>query len=218
MSFRVTPLKRSRLICLLVGLASIPLPAQVANSPVVFANVDAITTTLVQAPSMGGSGGGSSSSGDSQWLKVEFRYSVTKDAGPYLDSVEFKVWIEGRDMLDPQGKPDEGVAVVFTGTVTYINIAQGKDNYGVFYVHPSTLKRYSKLGPSDFERTFNVHVEADVDGKYADAFDKNKEKDPVWYQPLKVVPGLVFRQNQCPFIVNDPTRCPAIKLPAETAN
>lgn len=195
-----------------------PLSAQVANSPVVFANVDAITTTRVEAPVVIGGGGGGGSSEDSQWLKVEFRYSVTKDAGPFLDSVQFKIWIEGLDLLDPQAKPDVGTAVALTGTVTYINIAQAKDNYGVFYVHPSTLKRYSKLGPSDFDRTFNVHIEADVDGKYADAFDKNKEKDPAWYQSLKAIPGLVYRQNQCPFIVSDPNRYPAIKLPAESGN
>jgi len=87
-----------------------------------------------------------------------------------------------------------------------------------FYVHPSTLKRYCKLAPTDFERTFNIHMEASVGGKVMDTFDKKKEQDPNWYQPLKPLSGFVYRQNQCIFAVADPSRYPAIKLPAESNN
>ncbi len=46
-----------------------------------------------------------------------------------------------------------------------------------------------------------------------DAIDKNKETDPKWFQALKVVPNLVYRQNQSPFLLTDVDRYPAIKLP-----
>jgi len=215
MSFRLTMLKRCHLITLFLGLTGYSLFAQVVNSPVKFADSGAITPTFVEPPSVGETNGGGGSS-DDQWLKVEFRFSVTKDAGAFLDAVEFKIWIEGRDMLDPQGKPNEGVPVALTGSVTYVNLAQNNNVYGVFYVPPSTLKRYCKLSPSDFERLFNIHIEANVDGKYADSIDENKEKDPKWYQPLKAMAGFVYRQNQCAFIVTDPNHYPAIKLPAES--
>ena len=98
----------------------------------------------------------------------------------FLDSVEFKVWIEGLDLLAKDAPvAGKGVAVSFTGSVTYVNIPQGKDNYGVFYVHPSTLDRYSAGGGADdFDRKFNIHMEAYVGGALMDAIDKNKETDP----------------------------------------
>ncbi|MCE0482669.1 MAG: hypothetical protein LV479_00340 [Methylacidiphilales bacterium] len=199
-------------------MAPIPLFGQAANSPVVFANQDAVTTTFVHAPNYGGTNGNGGGGDNNQWLKVEFHYSVTPATGDYQDAVEFKVWIEGRDLLDPQGKPGEGIAVALTGSVAYVNIPKGKDCYGVFYVHPSTLGRYSTdRGYEDFDRKFDVHIEAFVNGAKMDYSNKNKEDDAEnWYKPLRVVPGLVYRQDQTPFIMADPDRYPAIKLPTTT--
>jgi len=214
MSFRATALWRHHLIVILAGLISVPAFAQVANSPVIFSNTDAITTSFVQAQNMGGSSGGSAR-GDNQWMKIEFHYAVTPTVGDYLNGVTFKVWIEGRDLFDPQGEPGKGIAVAITGSVSYVNVLKGKDLYGVVYLHPSTLGRYNAGGGSaDFDRKFNIHVEADVDGKPVDNIDKRKETDLNWFQPLKPVPGLIFLQNQCPFISSDPDRYPALKLPA----
>jgi hypothetical protein len=214
MSFRATTLRRLHLVVLLIGLVSVPVVAQVANSPVVFVNQDAVVTSFIQATNMGGN----DRSTAGQWFKVEFHYGVTPAVGDYLDSVTFKVWVEGRDMFDPQGEAGKGVAVALTGQVTYVNVLKGKDVYGVVYVHPSALGRYSGPGgTSDFDRKFNIHVEADVDGKPVDTFDKNKETDPNWYQPLKPVPGLLFLQNQSPFITTDPDRYPELKLPASAS-
>jgi cytolysin (calcineurin-like family phosphatase) len=93
----------------------------------------------------------------------------------------------------------------------------GKNFYGVFYVHPSTLARYSSgRGYADFDQKFNIHIEAYVGGVLMDAIDK--KKDPMgtdWYKSLRAIPSLVYRQDQCPFIMTDPDRYPAIKLPAE---
>jgi hypothetical protein len=211
MSFRATTLKRSFLSGLLLALASVPVFSQAANSPVVFANTNAITTSFVQAPALGGSS--SSSSGDTMWLKVELQYGVAPVTGNFLDAVEFKIWIEGVDMSVPDAETKGGLSVALTGSVTYVNIAANKSAYAVFYVHPSTLARYSKSGSSDFDRKFNIHVEANVGGAKMDFYDKKKEENSSWYSQLKAIPGLVYTQNQCPFMLSDSDRYPAIKLP-----
>lgn len=219
MSFRVTALKRRHLSVLLLALACTPLAAQVANSPIVFAQ-DAITTSFVPAPpNLGGTSGSSPSA---QWLKVEFHYASNPavpnkftDAGKFVDAVQFKIWIEGRDLYAADAPTKDGVAVGLTGTITYVNIPAGRDNYGVFYVAPDTLNRYStERGSTDFDRTFNIHIEASVGGALVDYFDKNKETDKNWYQTLKPVDGLVYRQDQSPFTMADPDRYPPIKYPA----
>ena len=200
-----------------LGLIAAPAAfGQSKDSPIAFSNTDGITTTFVTAPNLAGTGG--SASGDNQWLKVEFRYGTTPVLkANYVDAVEFKVWIEGLDLLDPNAPvKGKGVAVALTGSVTYVNIPMGKDIYGVVYVHPSTLGRYCERSYTDFERKFNIHIEALIGGAEMDHFDKNREKDPNWFQPLKPITGLVYLQNQTPFIIADPDRYPGIKLPAAT--
>ncbi len=219
MSFRATVLKRSHLLIILLGLATVPRAfGQAANSPVAFANQEAITTSFVQAPNLAGTSGAPGGTSNNQWLKVEFHYGTTAAlTAPYLDSVEFKVWIEGLDMLAKNAPvAGKGVAVALTGSVTYVNVPANKDLYGVFYVHPSTLGRYSDdRGYEDFDRKFDVHVEAYVGGAMMDAINKNKETDALgWFKQFTVVPNLVYRQDQTPFIIADPDRYPAIKLPA----
>jgi hypothetical protein len=185
------------------------------TAQIIFAGPSAITTTFVEPPAMTGGGSGGSSD-NTQWLKVEWHYAVKPTAPlPFVDSVQFRVWIEGRDLYDPTATTAEGLAVALTGTVTYVNLAATNDAYGVVYVHPSTLARYSsKNGYTDFERKFNVHVEAYVGGAKQDAIDKNKETDLTWYSTLHSVPNMVYRQDQCVFIVTDASRYPQLKLPA----
>jgi hypothetical protein len=214
MSFRVTTLKRSLSLVLLLGAAALPAAAQIPNSPIVFAQ-SAITTSFVPAPNLGGTAGGGSGS-DSQWLKVELHYGVIPPAGlKFVDSAEFRVWIEGRDLYSPEAPTKDGIPVGLTGSITYVNIPASRDAYAVFYVPPATLARYSTArGPSDFDRTFDIHAEAYVNGAKVDIFDKNKETDANWYKLLKELPGLVYRPDQSPFILADPNRYPPMKLPS----
>jgi hypothetical protein len=215
MRFHLTTLKRSFLGILLTAFSLGHGWGQAANSPVVFQSSNAITTTMVEVPSVGGRDDNSgSSNANTKWLKIEFHYSVTpKTTVPFLDSIEFRIWVEGRDLYDPAAPTAEGTAVALTGKVTYVNVAATRDSYGSFYVSPSALARYStKEGVSDFTEKFNVHVEAYIDGAKVDYFDKNKEQNPTWFSTLKAVTGMVYRQDQCPFIVNDVSRYPQIKL------
>jgi hypothetical protein len=223
MSFSALVLKRSCLVIILLSLcASSAAFGQLKNaqgllvSPVAFANEDAITTALVVAPNFAGTAGAAGTNNDN-WLKVEVHFGTTTALiKPFLDAVDVKVWIEGRDMTVKNGQGTMGVAVALTGTVTYVNIAPSKDVYGVFYVHPSTLARYSgEGGVEDYDRKFDIHAELSVGGTVMDAINKNKEADVLgWYKPFTVVPNLVDRQDQTPFIIADPDRYPAIKLPA----
>jgi hypothetical protein len=197
-------------------LASITAPfafGQAPTSPIAFAKLDGITTSFVPAINQGGTAGGSSS--PAQWLKVELHYGTTPNLKTkYLDAVQFKIIIEGRDPDAVNSTGGKGVSVGFTGEITYVNIPAGKDIYGVFYVHPSTLARYSLGGSEDFDRKFNIHVDANIGGAQMDWFDKRPEKDLNWYKVLTPISGLVFRQDQCPFIMADTDRYPAMKISA----
>ena len=205
---------------LLLAIMTAPLWGQAEDSPIVFYPQDGVTTTFVSSPSLGNTTT-SSSGDDHQWLKIEFHYNVLppKHLAPgapvpnFIDSVDFHVWVEGRDLLAPDAPTKDGIAVGLTGSVTYVNIPIGRDQYGVFYVHPATLSRYSTTtGKTDFDRKFNIHVEASINGAKMDYIDKKKEDDLNWYTQLRAISGLVFRQDQCPFMLTDPDRYPQIKL------
>ncbi len=205
-------------VILLATMAAAPVFGQAKDSPIVFANQEAITTSFVAAPNLAGSSGASATNA-AQWLKVEFHYGTTPALKtPYLGAVEFKIWIEGFDPLPVNSQGGKGVAVALTGSVTYVNLPAGSDLYGVFYVHPSTLGRYSgDRGYEEYDRKYDVHIEAYVGGTMMDEVNKNKEQDPLnWFKPLTPVAGLVYRQDQTPFIIADPDRYPAIKLPAQS--
>lgn len=222
MRFPLTTLKRSFLAALFIlgslghGWAQATDASGNVTSPIVFQAPDAITATLVDVPP-GTHGDNSGGGSTAQWLKVEFHYSVDPKGGvPFLDSVEFRIWIEGRDLYDTAAKTAEGLPVGLTGSVTYLNLAPTKDAYGVFYVHPSVLARYcTKQGPGDFERKFNIHIEAYVKGAKVDYFDKNKEPDLTWFSQLRAVPGMVDRQDQCVFMCTDAARYPQMKLSSQ---
>jgi hypothetical protein len=218
MSIHAMVLKRSCPVVFLLGLIAAPAAfGQAKDSPIAFVNQDAITTSFVTAPNMPTDSGVTSPSEPGQWLKVEFHFGTTAALKTkYVDAIQFKVWIEGLDLLAKDAPvPGKGVAVGLTGSVTYVNVAADKDIYGVFYVHPSTLGRYSSdRGADDFNRKFDVHLEAYVGGVLMDAVDKNKETDPKWFQQLRAISDLVYRQDQCPFLISNPDRYPAIKPPA----
>jgi hypothetical protein len=185
--------------------------AQAADSPIIFQAPGAITTTLVDPPTLGQSEGRGND--NSKWLRVEWRYQVVpKGAAPVVDAVEFRVSVEGRDLYAPEATDANGVPVILTGSVTYINLTATHEAYGVVYVHPSTLTRYSsKAGASDFEEKFNVHVDAYVGGAKMDLIDKTKPQDPDWLTKAKAVPNLLYRQDQSPFLLTDIARFPQLK-------
>lgn len=206
--------KRLILFVLLTGALISESWGQAVDSPVKFVNQNAITVTMVDPPSVGQSNTPRGEAG--QWLKIDFQYSVAPQGPkPFLDTVTFNITVEGRDLYAPDSPTAEGVAVGLTGTETYVNVGAGREVHGVFYLHPATMARYAtKTGPRDFTSRFNIHIDALVDGKQADYFDLKKD-DPQglgWYKGLRAVPGQVYRQDQCCFIVNDPSFYPQLKI------
>jgi hypothetical protein len=214
MSFHAMILKRSIPVVVTLLLTAMPVAfGQLATSPIAFANLEAVTTTHVPAPSQGGTEG-NPAGGDTNWFKVEWHYGATGNfKARYLDAVEFKVWVEGFDPDAKNAAGGLGASVAFTGDVNYVNVPNSKDLYGVVYLHPSTLARYSSpRGSEDYDRKFDVHVEAYVDGVLVDRIDKNKGEKDDWYKPFTVIPDLVFRQDQTPFVMADSDRYPAMKM------
>jgi len=209
-------LRRHHAIIFFLSILSVPAWSQTPppDRPVLFNDQDGVSVSFVTAPSLSTSAQATPISG-TQWLKVELHYSVTtkpKDP-PFLSSVTFNVWIEGRDLYDPQGQAGQGIAVVLTGTATYVNVPSGKDNYAALYVSPNALTRYSTdTGITDFDRKFNIHAEATINGQLSDWYDRKKEDNPNWYKLPRVVDGLVYRANQCSFIVDSPDRYPTLSL------
>ncbi|MEI9999044.1 MAG: hypothetical protein WDO13_07690 [Verrucomicrobiota bacterium] len=203
----------------LTALASTAV-GQVANSPIVFANQDGITTSFLAAPVVSATSS-TSLSDNQQWLKIEFHYAVAPQKIPFLDSVEFKVWVEGRDLYAANAPGDQGVSVLLTGSVTYINLPKTSDGYGVFYLHPSTMTRYStSRGYEDFDRKFNIHIMALVGGQEVDHYDKFKDQQGSdWYKGIPtLIPNLVYRQDQSPFVLTDVMRYPQMKLQTSGAS
>ena len=165
MSFRVTILKRCCLVaCFLSLIATSVALGQAANSPVAFVNRGSDHNEFCPRNQPWNQFERWLST-PGQWLKVEFHYGTTANlTTKYLDAVQFKIWIEGLDLLAKNAPvPGKGVAVALTGSVNYINVPAGKDLYGVFYVHPNTLGRYSDdRGAENFDRKYNIHLEAYV--------------------------------------------------------
>ena len=222
MRFHATEFKRLTFGLLLGSFQAGSLLAQIQDSPIVFSNIDGVTATLVTCPSLGSVGNQSQPSQPKQWLKVELHYKVSPPNNlPFLDAVQFKVWVEGADLLAPDAPPSgQGVAVAMTGQVTYVNIPAARDAYAAFYVHPAALARYSSSttgNQDDFTRRFNTHAEAYVSGTKVDFYDRRKEDDLSWYTKLRPIVGMIYNQNECPFFLSDTSRYPQIKAPPPAA-
>ncbi len=176
-----------------------------------------IKPEFVDVPVYGAGGtkrGGASA--DKKWMEVEFKYAcmpvemadLTSKRGVYLDEVQFKIYIEG--IIPDQPNGDEGDPVLLVGEVTYVNIPAGKENYGVFYVHPNTVGRYG--GQANFERSAkNIRIEAYVNGQLVDVIQKREEENEGWIHPLKRINNLVYSKEESPFSLMDIGRYPAEK-------
>ncbi len=122
MSFRAMGLKRSLGVALMVmAAASSAALAQMVKPPVAMLTAARIGQDYAQGQKprlihfttskllrcsfsrrhRSGSNSGPLGSDNTNWLKVEFHYSINPDdpqKNPWIDSVQFKVWIEGRDL------------------------------------------------------------------------------------------------------------------------
>lgn len=110
------------------------------------------------------------------WWAIDFVFSTELEL---TEEITFKVYLTGYDQLD-EDKP-----VILTGEVTFINILEGKEHRGTFYLHPGAAERYSGLdyGIESFGRDsggYNVRVEIFEKGAFIEGIDL-EDDDPNWH-------------------------------------
>jgi hypothetical protein len=173
--------------------------------------MESVEVQFIKAPgSLGPKLGGRVKSTDN-WMAVTFTYQPFPFTGQtFLDEVQFKVYIEGREFKDDRDK--DGTTVVLPGEVTYVNVRGQKGMMGAMFVHPDTVERY---GLEKESNRLNVFVEAYEKGQLVDGMGKNtRETDEEWYKGGKypAKENLVYRQDQSVFLLTDTDGFPAIKL------
>ncbi|MCS7063847.1 MAG: hypothetical protein NZM04_07385 [Methylacidiphilales bacterium] len=177
-----------------------------------------IKPEFVDAPVFAGGAAkpGGTAPTESKWMEVEFKYAcmppealdLNSKKGIYLDEAQFKIYIEGINPDEPNS--DQGEPILLVGEVTYINIPAGKENYGVFYVHPNTIGRYG--GQATFEKSNkNIRIEAYINGQLVDVIQKKEEDDDGWINPIKRVNHQVYTKEESPFRLVNISRYPAEK-------
>lgn len=191
---------------------------EVSNAVISFDKTEKIKPKFVDTPVYGAGGvKGNGAQSDKKWMEVEFKYTckppelqdLNSKRGVYLDEAQFKIYIEGIIPDEPNG--NEGDAILLVGQATYVNIPAGKDNYGVFYVHPNTVDRYG--GQSNFDRSgMNIRVEAYVNGQLVDVIQKKEEEDDGWIYKLRRINHQVYSKGESPFSLMDIGRYPAEKM------
>ncbi|MEM1059511.1 MAG: hypothetical protein AAGK14_09710 [Verrucomicrobiota bacterium] len=152
---------------------------------------------------------------DTDWMVINFSYEVAPlNQAAFLDEAEFRVYVEVLTKRDPRAKDFDGEGAVLTGSVTYVNIPEGENN-GVVYIPPQTVARYG--GRKELERVnpeCNIFIEAFANRRQVDGRSMNAERgnQANWYQAMQQIDGLIFRQNQSPFIATDTIGYPPIKV------
>lgn len=174
-------------------------------------NITKVTTQSAMPQSVGGGGnrpGSGGNRGESKWYQINVEYTANP-AKPFLDEVQFKVYVEMEEKQDPKDRDNSGDPVLLTGEVTYVNIPKSRDTmYCSFYLHPNTIERYG--GERGLEK-HNVHVEAYVGGTLVASADKKKD-DPDWiHGKFKSISGMVLTKDQSPWALADLDLYPAQK-------
>ncbi len=179
-----------------------------SNGPITLKKID---DSLVTAPQYNYQVNGPSlTSGPvPKWLQVEFSFDTDTDRD-LLPEVTFRIYIEVQDLANP--KDQDGPAAVLTGETTYVNLPNGRDQRGSFFVHPYTIRRFGGENAfSNFKAKKNIRVEALIDGQQI-AFKDEHQDDANWVSTLKKIGSLVLPREMSPWLLVNPDRYPPIKL------
>ncbi len=145
-----------------------------------------------------------------KWLRVDFTFEVKADRpGKFLNELQFKVYIEVDDLAVPTDR--EGTPAVLTGETTFVNLPDKRDQHGVFFVHPYTVKRFGGETAFNYKDKKNIHVEAYVDGQLVASKDAHDD-DANWFGPLKKINGMVIPREASPWALVDIDQYPPVKL------
>jgi len=157
-----------------------------------------ITPSFVESPTYSGpqyqkrSGGGKAGA----WLEVEvaFDWQPRQKEPKYTDelTINYYILLGNKSQLYPQG-------TLLTGSVTHVNIPQGRDLHSAVYVSPRTLERFfdGKTIPAVGQAVEAVGVTISKQGQLV-AEDAGKFQ-PQWWTKWQQTPGYVLNKNETPF-------------------
>ena len=188
----------TRLGCLLflsvVSPAFLSLAQQAAQTQPGDFTIRNIQQQLINGPVMVEAAGQgiSGSAYQKKWLRIETQY----DSKPaWADDLTFKYYVllrRGRD------------AKLFTGEVTYVNVARGSGHISGVFVHPNMVDRYGQ------GRVEAVAVEVRHQGRLMDSAS-DQQGGPHWWEQFTPVPGYLLTPQQTPWSINAYLRYEQIK-------
>jgi len=194
----------------LLALVALPLSCRAQNGPITITKVEATlltspaynpNTSTPTPPPVGPPG---------KWLQIDFTYSVATDTG-MLKEVQFRASAEVMDLASPTDKTGPGAYLAGDGT--YLNIPDGHDYHGAFYLHPFTVQRFggeTAMGYMD-PKGRNIRVEADVDGQQV-AYKDIHDDDPNWVsQAGRKISGMLLPRELSPWALISIDRYPPVK-------
>jgi hypothetical protein len=131
-----------------------------------------------------------------KWLRVEVEFDSTP---PWADTVETRWYV----LVATEKKP-----VVFTASVTHINVKRGLRHVSVIFVPPRTVDRYEMTTT----RTRQISVQLLHDQKLVDTASWRSEPKGRWWEDFTPVPGYMLNLLQTPFGVLEYDRYEQIKV------
>lgn len=129
------------------------------------------------------------------WLEVEvtFEWQPRAKDPKYTDELTFNYYIllNNKSQLYPQG-------TLLTGSVTHVNIPQGRDMHSAMYVSPRTLERFfdGKVPPGS-QAVEAVGVTISKQGQLVAEFSGKFASQ--WWTKWQQTPGFVLNKNETPF-------------------
>ncbi len=118
-----------------------------------------------------------------KWLEVDVKF----EAQPaFTDELTFRYYILFAGKL-------------LVGEVTHVNIPAGNELYSVMYLTPNTINRL--LGGKSFTSGAieNIAVQILNEGQLVAQKSWKPARDPLWFQKMKQVQGMIVDKNKTPF-------------------
>jgi hypothetical protein len=132
-----------------------------------------------------------------EWLEVRTEYETAPE---WLNDATFTYYILLRNSRPQQGESEFNL---FTGEVTYMNIARTRSGVSTVFMHPSTVERFGGI-----ER---VAVVISSQGRVL-GMESNPSSKERWWERVTPRTGFVLNRLQSPFAMVDVDSYEAIKL------
>ena len=116
------------------------------------------------------------------WFRIDTQYETKPE---WLDEVSFKYYVLVKAKEGSKGPKQ----VLFSGDVTYINVAEGKHKSDM-YIHPSTLERFGEVQA--------IAVMISVQGR-VEVIESVPASTQRWWEQLAPTEGMLLNRMQTPF-------------------